>query len=780
MRKIVRKYCILLGLLLLANWGSAQRKMPVVVLNDTTLASGTYVADNNILISKNATLMLGAGSKIVLGPNVVMRIEGGLKMSGSEMVFAEITSADNENKALGLVVSEISSKSIELNKVRITNLEMPLEFDAEWYRPLVKINKCEFKENESYIPGVFVRVPDNIEVAEDCNFYFTNNSYIDNTGGIYFENIDQLNFKINFTNNFIFGNKSYGAGFEGMLTSPLFFRCDSDNELENFEMSQNLLMNNFIFDSEFDTVIKEVNLGSAGNASRVALTQNYFGKGSIDQKTKKIDHFSNNGDAPFIQIAPDLKKVPEAMPPFVGDVVFNGKAIGNKPKFIIEPTSSFEMQFSFNEEVDIANSEPQLLYVGLDSTTEEEVKGQLEAKIEWVNGKTAIVKSADAALGKLKLLFITFRGVVAKSQFSVPTFTLGENGYRKYMAVNYADGIKNLKRYETNRGNGPGGDQGNEAIDPALLEEIIAKQDSLEELLDKMKLSEDKTYEDIIEQAERQIIFAKFYKGSFEVGPYIGSSIYFGDFTGNDIFDPSDASLSLGIVGKYNFNERLTVSGNFIYGKLQGTETDAFRGSGYPDRGFEFTSPLFELSSSIELNLNKLGFGDQGRFTPALSVGIGYFYFNPMGFSDYLYANGFTRSESMISLYDYRTAGLPLDQNYSKTSLCIPFGVHIKSIVKNKLLLDFSFTWRATFTDMIDDFGEPGVYQEYEYFEQAFANDPYVNGTSIKKADVAFDYHNSLTPENYYKPGSNRFGSFNDWYIITGVTISYIKSRDKK
>ncbi|MFY0674976.1 MAG: hypothetical protein JXQ87_16365 [Bacteroidia bacterium] len=767
------KYLIILILLLSGVVANAQRKMPVVVLNDTMLAAGTYFAENNILVSKEATLRLAPGSKIILAPGVVIRIEGGFEMLGSELSFAEITSEDENARGLGLVVSEISKKNIALNKVRLHGLELPIEFDQDWHRNTIEIKGCEFKENESYMPGIFVRVPENIEVATNCDFVFEGNSYIDNIGGIYFENVDQLNFNIKFTDNFIYGNRFYGAGREGMLTAPLFFRTDNQDISANFEFTNNTLSNNFILDSEYDTVIHEVNMGVAGSASKVNLPKNYYGNQSVEVNTKNLDHFSNNNNAPFINISPMLKQMPGNVPPVVGNVHLNGENIGNKPKFIFEPTESFEMEFEFDKDVDIANSTPVVAYTGLDSVTEKEITGTLDAKIEWVGSKKAIVRSADAAIGKLKVIFVKFSGIVSASQYSAPSFYFGENGYRGFMAKNYGESIKNLARYNTNQG-GSGADDGNSPVDPALLAEIMARQDSLEDLLDKMKMGENTTYEDIIEEAERQIIFAKFYKGSFEFGPYIGSSIYFGDFTGNDVFNPSDASLSIGAVAKYNFNERMTIGGSFIYGSLEGDESDNLRGTGYPDRGFQFRSPLLELSTSFEYNLNKLGFGDQGRFTPALSIGVGYFYFNPQGYSTYLASRGFSPEESWINLYDYRTAGLPLDQNYSRAALCIPFGLHIKSIIKNRVLLDFSFTWRATFSDLIDDFGEPGVYRDYEYFVEAFKDNPTLPGTDIKRADVAYDYHRSLNP-TYHRVGSNRFGSFNDWYIITGVTLTYIR-----
>lgn len=755
-----------------------QNKMPVVVLNDTTLAKGTYVAENNILVGNKATLRFAPGSHLLLGPGVVIRIEGGLQMEGSELAFSSISSQNPENPGLGLVISEISNQQILLKKVRLHNLEIPIEFEQDWHRPYVRILGSEFKENKSFTPGVFVRVPENIEIAKNCNFQFIGNSYIDNIGGIYFEDVDQLNFKIEVRDNFIFGNRAYGAGFEGMLTSPFFFRCDNNDKLQNFVLENNVFENNFILDSEYDTVIHEVNLGVAGGASKVNISKNYFGGVGLDSKTKNLDHFSNNNDAPFLQIAPDTKQIPDGMPPFVGNVELNGANISNKPNFLFEPTGSVELKLTFKDDVDIANSEPKISYTGFHKDEEKEVAGELETTVQWIDKRTAIFKSSDIILGKLKAVFFSFSGLVASSQFSVPSYRMGENGYHSFIAKNYGGSVANLARFNASQNSAKSDAIGSATMDPSILEEILARQDSLERLLEKFKIGESKTYEDIIDEAERQIVFAKYYRGSFEFGPYIGSSIYFGDFTGNDIFDPGDAQLSLGLVGKYNFTERLTLSSNFIWGQLRGDETDNFRGTSYPDRGFNFESSFAEVSFSMEYNLNKLGFGDQGRFTPALSLGIGSFYFEPNAYSALLLEKGYGANIAKVSLYDYHTAGL--EPQYSRTNVCIPFGIHIKSVIKEKLLLDFSFTWRYTFTDFIDDFGQPGEYRDLAYFEKYFPDNELVPNTDVRKADVAFDLHNSLTPEKYHKNGSFRGGVNNDWYIITGVTITYIQPKVKR
>ena len=215
-RNIINKiYLIVFGLLFIATLASGQRVMPVVINNDTTLTAGVYIADNNVLISEHATLTFEPGSTLLLKENVVVKLEGGLIMTGTEHQYAQITSQSETKKGIGFLISEISTKPIHISRVQFHKLITPLEFQYEWHREKVTIENSEFKENESFSPGIFIRVPENIEVHSMCDFQFRNNAYMDNVGGIYLENKDQGNFSFKFENNFVYGNRAYGSGFDG-------------------------------------------------------------------------------------------------------------------------------------------------------------------------------------------------------------------------------------------------------------------------------------------------------------------------------------------------------------------------------------------------------------------------------------------------------------------------------------------------------------------------------------------------------------------------------------
>lgn len=93
-------------------------------------------------------------------------------------------------------------------------------------------------------------------------------------------------------------------------------------------------------------------------------------------------------------------------------------------------------------------------------------------------------------------------------------------------------------------------------------------------------------------------------------------------------------------------------------------------------------------------------------------------------------------------------------------------------------MVDMSISWRYTFTDFIDDFGEPGIYRDKSFFDNKFGNQTMANG--VRTADVAYELHRTRNPDAYHKVGANRSGASNDWYIVAGLSITYIKERNKK
>ena len=61
-----------------------------------------------------------------------------------------------------------------------------------------------------------------------------------------------------------------------------------------------------------------------------------------------------------------------------------------------------------------------------------------------------------------------------------------------------------------------------------------------------------------------------------EVGGFVGGSHYFGDIQG-EMFEPNEWNLAIGLIGRYNFNKRISFQGSIIQGRISGNDTNASR-----------------------------------------------------------------------------------------------------------------------------------------------------------------------------------------------------------
>ncbi len=113
-------------------------------------------------------------------------------------------------------------------------------------------------------------------------------------------------------------------------------------------------------------------------------------------------------------------------------------------------------------------------------------------------------------------------------------------------------------------------------------------------------------------------------------------------------------------------------------------------------RNLSFYSNILEASACIEINLL-----DPSDYTsyPYIIAGVGLFHFNPFAFD---------KDDKKVFLRPLSTEGqgladYPDRKPYSKVQFCIPFGVGMKFITKEKWELSYEFIYRKTSTDYLDD-----------------------------------------------------------------------------
>lgn len=244
-----------------------------------------------------------------------------------------------------------------------------------------------------------------------------------------------------------------------------------------------------------------------------------------------------------------------------------------------------------------------------------------------------------------------------------------------------------------------------------------------------------------------------------ELGITGGVSYYIGDLNPYRHF-PKDKKLAGGIVFRHNFNERYALRFQGIYGTLQAYDSNS-DDSLQLARNLHFRSRLFEAALLLEINFFKYRLrGKEGKkWTPFVFGGLAYFRANPQAQLD----------DTWYDLVQLGTEGQGTSNGgepYKVDLMSIPFGAGFKF---NLGRVDIQVDWglRRTWTDYIDDVS--GTY--YDNARLAFENGPLSAQLADRSGlEDAIPGH-SNTGRSRGDPNTR------DWYVYSGVSITYIISR---
>ncbi|MDQ3191193.1 MAG: hypothetical protein M3Q58_06345, partial [Bacteroidota bacterium] len=75
---------------------------------DKTLERGVYIIENNVKISKDATLTVKSGSKLLFRKGASLKVDGGLILEGAPNNLIEITSENIQSEGYGIIISGIN------------------------------------------------------------------------------------------------------------------------------------------------------------------------------------------------------------------------------------------------------------------------------------------------------------------------------------------------------------------------------------------------------------------------------------------------------------------------------------------------------------------------------------------------------------------------------------------------------------------------------------------------------------------------------------------------
>lgn len=184
------------------------------------------------------------------------------------------------------------------------------------------------------------------------------------------------------------------------------------------------------------------------------------------------------------------------------------------------------------------------------------------------------------------------------------------------------------------------------------------------------------------------------YTQNWSVGVSAGTAIYQGDVT--ERFPPNikNTKLAFGGFVKFHITDNISLRANYMQGEISGSDSNYPRVPWRMKRGFNFKSPITELSTIGEWNVLKKRFGKrQGSKGQLFSLyvlgGLGYVKTNPL--TDFNEPNPFFEDVNIDKL-----------AQFSRTHIVLPIGIGIKWHITPHNTLSFETANRTTFTDYLD------------------------------------------------------------------------------
>lgn len=199
-----------------------------------------------------------------------------------------------------------------------------------------------------------------------------------------------------------------------------------------------------------------------------------------------------------------------------------------------------------------------------------------------------------------------------------------------------------------------------------------------------------------------------------EIGVFAGGSNFIGDVGETTYVNPNE--FVYGILYKWNRSTRHSWRASASIAKIT-ADDDKSEMRSRLQRDYDFENTIKEVSLGLEFNFFEFDLHQLERqFTPYVFVGLAY--------------------TNYRGLYYVAPNEPKTDSNYG--TLSVPFALGIKSSLTKNLIVGFEVAPRYTFTDAIDG-SKP---QEDKYKQNSFGN---INS--------------------------------NDWYVFSGVTLTYTFGR---
>ena len=244
-----------------------------------------------------------------------------------------------------------------------------------------------------------------------------------------------------------------------------------------------------------------------------------------------------------------------------------------------------------------------------------------------------------------------------------------------------------------------------------------------------------------------------FAQQGFEAGGWIGVSNYFGDL--NTTFRLDHPGLSLGVIARYNFNERLCMKLSANYGKVSAFDSDS-NNSFEKARNLSFESVIFDGTWQFEFNFLPYIHGSSDQFfTPYIFAGFSVLHFEPKA----------ELEGQKYNLREFGTEGQFKGEEYYSITGGLAYGIGLKVDLNYEWSINIELGARSLFTDYLDDVS--GVYPDMDDLEALHGID------AVRLSDRSWEVP-ELTESPIGETGRQRGNSNNnDKYVMLGIGLVY-------
>ncbi|MFC6996824.1 DUF6089 family protein [Rufibacter roseus] len=268
------------------------------------------------------------------------------------------------------------------------------------------------------------------------------------------------------------------------------------------------------------------------------------------------------------------------------------------------------------------------------------------------------------------------------------------------------------------------------------------------------------------------------------VGVSLNAMNYFGDVTPEADFtslrlQSTRPSVSVHFTRK--LTPRFFARGTFTWGRITGDDSKSASPNEAENeprykRNLSFRNDIKELSliGIVDLFENRRTYLRRPDFTPYAFAGIAVMHHNPKAYYDGgAIASGWYELQPLGTEGQYAENREGYPDPYSRVQFVIPFGLGVKYRIDRRWDIGFEVTWRKTFTDYLDDVST-------NYANKGDLRSEEAKVLSDRSAETG-QYEVVTGPNGFpHVPGYGLKGdqrgdaTDKDWYITTGVTLSYI------